>query len=460
MVKSTTPLIKYIPQFLYYCKKDKKLSNNTQESYDRYLKRFTSWLKNINKENLLPNELTSEDIWNYRLFLSRKYKHKGKSLQKTTQNYYLIALRALLSYFTAKDIVSLPTDKIALLKDDRREKTIKFLNLEQIERLLLVPGIKSKTGLRDRAILETIIYTGLKVSEVSNFNRDQVNKEGFFPKESLFWIKKYLETRKDNTKALFVNYRGRNPKSRLTRRSIERIVKKYEREIGLPFSITPEILRWAYARALLEKQKNPERIEGPNTHKIFITKHYESKILKEKSKHSFQEGYSSSNEWHIIENIINKEITWLKDNIPILPEGYKQTPLALSDDYLLRKIAILIVGGRITATEFRAKKNDLWDNLTKEKDLKKISHHGEEWHRKMMNVINEYFTLKDYKVSLEPILHYGRADLGIYLSSKEFLYIEVGTVSLYKLWHNLSSMRNITFLIVPSEKYAIEFKSS
>jgi len=459
MNNSSKTIIEHIPLFLDYCR-EKGLADTTQRDYKLYLARFVSWLKIKNKEDLKPHELTKDDIWQYRLYLSRFHTYKGKPLKKITQNLYLIALRALLNYFTEKDIVSLPAEKIKLPRDVKKGKTVKFLNLEQIEKLLLAPNIKNPIGLRDRAILETIIYTGLKVSKTSNFNRDQVNKEGFFPKGSLFWLKKYLETRKDKAPALFINYRGRNPISRLTKRSIERIVKKYERKIGLPFSITPEILRWAYAHAILEKQKNPERIKNPNTHKMFIAKHYESKIFKEKSKHSFQERHSSSNEWHIIENIINKEITWLKDNIPILPEGYKQTPLAISDDFLLRKIAILIVGGRITATEFRAEKNDLWDNLTKEKDLKKISHHGEEWHRKMMDVVNEYFTLKDYKVSLEPILHYGRADLGIYLSSKEFLYVEVDTVSLYKLWHNLSSMKNITFLIIPSERHAIEFKTN
>ena len=129
MPKSDKSIIKHIPDFLDYSEIEKGLSNSTQESYDRYLKRFTSWLKNINKDDLLPHELTSEDIWNYRLFLSRKYKYRGKSLQKTTQSYYLIALRALLGYFTAKDIVSLPADKITLPKDARTEKTVKFLNL-------------------------------------------------------------------------------------------------------------------------------------------------------------------------------------------------------------------------------------------------------------------------------------------------------------------------------------------
>jgi hypothetical protein len=76
----------------------------------------------------------------------------------------------------------------------------------------------------------------------------------------------------------------------------------------------------------------------------------------------------------------------------------------------------------------------------------------------MMNVISEYFKLQDCKVVSEPILNYGRADLGIYPRSNEALYIEIGTVSLFKLWYNLSTMKNVTFLLIPSENYAIEFK--
>lgn len=270
MEKSNKPIIKHISDFLDYCEIEKGLSNSTQESYDRYLKRFSSWLKIINKESLLPHKITSEDVWNYRLYLSRKYKHRGKSLQRTTQNYYLIALRALLSYFTAKDIVSLPADKIKLPKDAKREKTVKFLNLEQIERLLLAPDTKNPIGLRDRAILETLFSTGLRVAELVSLNREQFanieNKKDlelsiigkgnrprtiYFSERALSWLKKYLEVRKSKAQALFINYRGRIPLSRLTRRSMERIVKKYAILAGVPIFTTPHTLRHSMATDLL-----------------------------------------------------------------------------------------------------------------------------------------------------------------------------------------------------------------
>jgi len=133
MKKSDKSIIKHIPDFLDYCEVEKGLSDNTQKNYQRYLAKFVFWLKKNKKEYLLPHELAAEDIWAYRLFLSRFQDQRGHSLKKTTQNYYLIALRALLSYFTAKDLISLPADKITLPKDAKAEKTVKFLNLDQIE---------------------------------------------------------------------------------------------------------------------------------------------------------------------------------------------------------------------------------------------------------------------------------------------------------------------------------------
>ena len=271
MKKSDKPIIKHIPDFLDYCEIEKGLSDNTQKNYERYLGRFVSWLKLTNKEDLKPHQLTNEDIWDYRLFLSRKYKQKGRSLKKITQNYYLIALRALLSYFIAKDIVSIPADKITLPKDARAKKTVKFLNVEQIERLLLAPDTRTRMGLRDKAILETLFSTGLRIAELVALNKEQFanikNKKDlelsivgkgdaprtvYFSERALSWLKEYLESRKDKSKALFIHYRARKDvENRLTARSIERIVKKYAILAGVPIFTTPHTLRHSMATDLL-----------------------------------------------------------------------------------------------------------------------------------------------------------------------------------------------------------------
>ncbi|MDP2910054.1 MAG: phage integrase SAM-like domain-containing protein, partial [bacterium] len=174
MQRSDKSILSHIPDFLDYCEVEKGLSNNTQKNYQRYLKKFSDWLRKIKKEDIVPHELDAKIVWDYRLFLSRDTDPiLGQGLKKTTQNYYLIALRALLNYFTDRDIDSLPANKIKLPKDARSDKNIKFLNLEQIEKLLLSPDINSNSGLRDRAILETLFSTGLRIAELTALSKEQ-----------------------------------------------------------------------------------------------------------------------------------------------------------------------------------------------------------------------------------------------------------------------------------------------
>ncbi|MDD3085007.1 MAG: tyrosine-type recombinase/integrase [Candidatus ainarchaeum sp.] len=273
MNQSNTPIIKHVPDFLDYLEVERGLSNNTQKNYSRYLRKFSLWLELKNKENMLPHELTPEDIWDYRLYLARYVDKKNKSLSKLTQNYYLIALRSLLSYFSDKDVQSIPSDKIKLPKDSHNEKNIKFLSLDQIERLLMAPKINNTQGLRDRAILETLFSTGLRIAELVALNIEQFkNIKGktdleisivgkgshprtvYFSERALGWVKKYLETREDDYKALFINYRSRlDSDKRLTVRSIERLVKNYATIANIPYFTTPHTLRHSMATDLLNQ---------------------------------------------------------------------------------------------------------------------------------------------------------------------------------------------------------------
>lgn len=228
-------LIQHVPDFLDYCNTE-GLKNNTQENYKRFLDKFIGWLKLKKLNGLLPHQLTPEHILEYRLHLScYKEPKTGKSLAKVTQSYYLIALRALLAYFIAKDIVSLPPDKITLYRGDKSVKNQNYPNPEQIKALLAAPGGKTPIALRDKVMLYTIVSAGLKIKQVINLNKNSINN---LPENILPYIENYLKTRKDDKEdALFINYRSRKGASRrLTPRAIQKIIKRYSINVGLSSS--------------------------------------------------------------------------------------------------------------------------------------------------------------------------------------------------------------------------------
>lgn len=315
MRQSNTSIIKHLPDFLDYCEVEKGLSNKTQENYRRYLEKFVFWLKNAKKDSLLPHELTADDIWAYRLFLSRFQGPRGHPLKKITQNYYLIALRAFLGYFVAKDVVCLPPDKIVLPKDARAEKTVKFLNLEQIEKLLLAPDTETPSGLRDRAILEALFSTGLRIAELVALNREQfanikdkkdlelgiigkgnAPRTVYFSERALSWLKKYLATRQDKEKPLFVHYRSRQEaEPRLTSRSIERIVKKYAILSGVPFFTTPHTLRHSYATDLLTQGVDLRTIQEFLGHKNIVTTQIYTHVTNKRLRDIHRQFHSGKN---------------------------------------------------------------------------------------------------------------------------------------------------------------------
>lgn len=274
MTKKT--LIKYLTDYLDYIEIEKGLSNKTQENYARFLNKFFQWLSIVNLEKIKPEQLTAEHVYKYRVYLSRFIDPVNKKpLKKTTQNYYLIALRSLLEFFVEKKIAALSPSSIKLAKD-KTDKEIKFLKLDQLERLLLSPDINTKIGLRDRVILETLFSTGLRVAELTALNLDQLQINGktkdlevavigkggkirtvYFSERTIDWLKKYLNKRNDIDKALFINYKPGIDKTgqsrRLTTRSIEDIIKKYVKISGLPVMATPHTLRHSFATDLLSQ---------------------------------------------------------------------------------------------------------------------------------------------------------------------------------------------------------------
>lgn len=269
MEKTQKPIFQHLTDFLDWLDIEKGLSNKSQENYSRFLKKFIIWLEENNLKDLRPHELSPAHIWEYRVYLSR---HSKKPLKKSTQNYYLIALRAFLNYFANRDIISLPAEKIKLTKD-KGGKKIHFLTIDQIEKLLSIPDINKKNGLRDKAILESLFSTGLRIAELVSLNKEQIRitpltkdleigivgkgnrpRTVYFSERAVYWLKKYSDTRRDDNKALFISYQGRKDSSkRLTDRSIERSIKKYALLAGLPENTTPHTIRHSFATDLLSQ---------------------------------------------------------------------------------------------------------------------------------------------------------------------------------------------------------------
>jgi len=310
MKNSKKPIPQHLNDFLDWLEIEKGLSSKSQENYARFLKRFLNWLQLNKLEDIKPHQLTAEQVWQYRAFLARQYTSRKyafkekKTLQKTTQSYYLIALRSLLNYFADRDIIALPSEKIKLpKKEDTR--IVNFLNLEQLEKLFSSPDISKINGLRDRLILEVFFSTGMRIAELVSLNREQIKlkpetkdieiviigkgsrpRTVYFSERTIHWLRKYLETRKDKEKALFINYKNKKGSSRrLTARSIEKSIKIYAIMAGLPLTTTPHVMRHSFATDLLEQGVDLRTLQEFLGHKTLaatqVYTHVTSKRLRD-----------------------------------------------------------------------------------------------------------------------------------------------------------------------------------
>ena len=304
---TTKPLPQYINDFLDFCEVEKGLRPTTTRNYARFLKKFTDWLGKNHLSDIHPEDLTEEHIWKYRMWLSRlpnAVRKANPGLDMNTQIRYLIALRNFIAFFHERDIPCLPTEKIKLPKE-RRERRIKFLELEQINKMILEPNTASLAGLRDRAILESLFSTGLRVAELTGLDKKHImgglEKEDFelavtgkggvtrvvfFSSRALHWIKQYLKARTDEEEALFIRLKGpAHADWRLTVRGIELVVQKYAKAAGLPLLATPHTLRHSFATDLLNQGVDLRTIQEFLGHKNIqatqIYTHVTNKKLRE-----------------------------------------------------------------------------------------------------------------------------------------------------------------------------------
>jgi len=245
-------------EYLEYLEIERGRSLKTIENYDRYLNNFLGFAK-VDK----PQMVTDEVVRKYRLWLNRQTTITNNTLKKRTQNYYLIALRGFLKYLVKREIKSLPPERIELAKVS--ERSLDLISIDELGRLLDAPEIKDLKGLRDKAILELLFSTGLRVSELCALNsdidlkKDEMSVRGkgdkvrvvFFSEVAKQAVKDYLAKRKDMSEALFTSL-NRQSGHRLTARSVERIVKHYAIKAGITKKVTPHIIRHSFATDLLQ----------------------------------------------------------------------------------------------------------------------------------------------------------------------------------------------------------------
>ncbi len=292
---SSANLSELVKQFLEYLEIERNVSQLTIRNYAHYLTRFQGYLSESLPsplEELKPEDITADRIREYRLYLSRYTDEHGLTLKRVTQNYHLIALRSFLKYLMKRDMPAVPPEKIDLPKAESR--SIKFLEREQVERLMNMPMLSDEEGLRDKAILETLFSTGLRVSELVSLNRDQINFERkefgvigkgrrarvvFLSDSAVDWLQKYLANRRDSSRALFIRYNGPTPEPddkygeslRLSPRSVQRMVEKYVKKAKLPVKITPHGLRHSFATDLLSGGADLRAIQEMLGHKNVST---------------------------------------------------------------------------------------------------------------------------------------------------------------------------------------------
>ncbi|MBI4975098.1 tyrosine-type recombinase/integrase [Candidatus Peregrinibacteria bacterium] len=291
-------------KFLEYLEITKNKSEKTLENYHHYLTRFSVF---VGRE-ISPEDITLDHVNNYRLHLNRITDEHGKTLSMKTQNYHLIALRTFLKYLVKHDVKTLAPEKVELSKIPAR--TVEALSRDEIDRIFKAVDLSKESGYRDIAILETLYSTGLRVSELKNLNRDQVDLERrefmvrgkgkkpriiFLSERASERIKNYIKTREDNMNPLFINMSKSRKKEnileeenrRLTTVSIEKLVRKCSLKAGIIKKVTPHTLRHSYATELLVNGADIRSVQEMLGHSSITTTQIYTHLTNRKLKETY-----------------------------------------------------------------------------------------------------------------------------------------------------------------------------
>jgi site-specific recombinase XerD len=283
-------------------------SAKTAENYKLYLERFVEFT-----DDIMVEKVTSEVIRKYRLWLNRYKNDHEEELATITQSYHLIALRGFLGYLSKRDIASLSPEKIELPKVSRKQVT--FLHYDEVARLLDQIPLDSEVGLRDRAIIELLFSSGLRVSELVNLNRDHINTKrrefmvrGKGQKDRPIFIglaaaqrvEDYLAARLDNLPPLFLSYSRNNTSSttgdyrRLTSRSIQRLISHYARLAGITKHVSPHTMRHSYATDLLMNGADLRSVQSMLGHSNISTTQVYTHVTDEHLREVYEKFHSDT----------------------------------------------------------------------------------------------------------------------------------------------------------------------
>ncbi len=297
-MKDETSIRNLASRFLEHLEIELSRSPKTIESYDRALLKFFQW-----SDARRPEDITLEKIRAYRIWMNRAENGRGETLKRTTQNHHIVVLRAFLKFLAKEDIVTVPSEKIDIGRTPDRH--VDFLELDEVERLLSAAGGGTLRGLRDRAILELLFSAGLRVSELTSLDRDQVNlKKGefsvrgkgsklrvvFLSDDARDALARYLEKRADMDQALFVSVPkkdiGKERKSgkglRLTERSVQRIVKRAATKAGIVKDVHPHTLRHSFATDLLQNGADIRAVQAMLGHSSITTTQIYTHVTNER----------------------------------------------------------------------------------------------------------------------------------------------------------------------------------
>lgn len=279
----------HLRTFLEHLEVEKGRSALTIRNYEFYLRRFIDWA-----EDPPPERIDAEIIHHFRLYLNRLESRGEGTLKKSTQNYHLIALRAFLKFLAKRDIKTMAPEKIELARQGSRD--VAFLDGADLQRLLEAPEKTDASPLvkaRDKAILELFFSTGMRVSELANLKRDQINLErdeftvrgkgdktrvAFLSNQARHALRSYLEMRKDESPYLFVRHDRAAPTEGsdkeigpLTPRSVERLVRHYAVAAGIPKKVSPHTLRHSFATDLLMNGADLRSVQAMLGHSSITT---------------------------------------------------------------------------------------------------------------------------------------------------------------------------------------------